>query len=212
MSRQRIREDLHVVSRHIPAGSRVLDLGCGDAELLEWLIARRQCCCTGVERDADAVLAGIARGVPIIDLDIDTQLDIFAPDSFDVVVLSRTLQALTRPDLVLAQLSRLAPKVIVSMPNFAYWRHRLRLLSGHMPQSKDLPFSWYESPNSKFATLADLEPLFGKVGLEIVQRIPLLASGRPGPTQVGANLLASSAIYVLQRQTRPVPGETARSG
>lgn len=198
-----IREDLHVLSRHIVAGSRVLDLGCGDAELLEWLSARRQCRCMGVERDAQAVLAAMARGVPIIDLDIDSGLDAFAQDSFDVVVLSRTMQAVARPDLVLKQMARIAPKMIVSMPNFAYWKHRLRLLSGHMPRSKDLPFSWYESPNSKFATLADLEPLFDEVDLDIVQRIPLLASGRPGPTQIGANLLASSAIYVLARKPAP---------
>lgn len=199
-----IREDLRVVARHIHAGSRVLDLGCGDGELLSWLIARRECTGTGVERDPEAVLAAIGRGVPLIEVDIDSQLDIFAPDSFDVVVLSRTLQALFRPDLVLRQLRLIAPRIILTMPNFGLWRHRLRLLGGHMPRSRDLPYTWYATPNLHHATLVDLEPLFADVGLVIEKRIPLTATGRPRAIgQVGANLMASSAIYVLARGAAP---------
>ncbi len=199
-----IREDLRVVARHIHAGSRVLDLGCGDGELLAWLIARRECTGTGVERDPEAVLAAIGRGVPLIEVDIDSQLDIFAADSFDVVVLSRTLQALFRPDLVLRQLREIAPRIILTMPNFGLWRHRLRLLSGHMPRSRDLPYTWYATPNLHHATLVDLEPLFADTGLVIEKRIPLTATGRPRAIgQLGANLMASSAIYVLARGPEP---------
>ena len=195
-----IREDLRVIARNIHAGSRVLDLGCGDGELLNWLIRRRECTGTGVEREPAAVLAAIGRGVPLIELDIDDDLDMFAPDSYDVVVLSRTLQALFRPDLVLRQLRTIAPRIILTMPNFGLWRHRLRLLSGHMPRSRDLPYTWYATPNLHHATLVDLEPLFDDVGLVIEKRIPLTAAGRPRSLgQVGANLMASSAIYVLAR-------------
>lgn len=195
-----IREDLRVIARHIHDGSRVLDLGCGDGELLNWLINQRRCTGTGVEREPDAVLAAVRRGVPLIELDIDTQLDLFAPDSYDVVVLSRTLQALFRPDLVLEELRKIAPRIILTMPNFGLWRHRLRLLSGRMPRSRDLPYSWYATPNLHHSTLTDLEPLFDKVGLAIEKRIPLTAAGRPRAMgQVGANLMAGSAVYVLAR-------------
>ncbi len=195
-----LREDLRVVARQIHARSRVLDLGCGDGELLNWLIHRRECTGTGVEREPEAVLAAIGRGVPLIELDLDSQLDLFGPDSYDVVVLSRTLQAVLRPDLALAQMRTIAPRIIVSMPNFGYWRHRLRLLGGHMPRSRDLPYSWYATPNLHHATLVDLEPLFAHTGLVIESRIPLTPRGRPRALgQSGANLLASSAIYVLAR-------------
>lgn len=195
-----IREDLRVVARQIHDGSRVLDLGCGDGELLSWLFRRRQCTGTGVEREPDAVLAAVRRGVPLIDLDIDTQLDLFTPDSYDVVVLSRTLQALFRPDLVLEQLRMIAPRIILTMPNFGLWRHRLRLLGGRMPRSRDLPYTWYATPNLHHSTLVDLEPLFATLDLSIEKRIPLTAAGRPRMLgQVGANLMASSAVYVLAR-------------
>lgn len=195
-----LRDDLQVVAGNIHAGSRVLDLGCGQGELLSWLIRRRECTGTGVEREPAAVLAAIRRGVPLIEIDIDTQLELFAADSYDVVVLSRTLQAVLRPDLVLAQMRTIAPRLIVTMPNFGLWRHRLRLLSGHMPRSRDLPYSWYATPNLHHSTLVDLEPLFADVQLSIERRIPLTGSGRPRALgQLGANLMASSAIYVLTR-------------
>lgn len=195
-----IREDLRVVARQIHAGSRVLDLGCGDGELLNWLIRHRGCTGTGVERKPSAVLAAMAHGVPVIDADIDRDLELFAADSYDVAVVSRTLQATLRPDLVLLELRRITPRVILTMPNFGLLRHRLRLLTGHMPQSRDLPYSWYASPNLHFTTLHDLEPLFFDTGFRIERRIPLTPSGRPLPLgQIAANLLASAAIYVLVR-------------
>lgn len=197
-----LREDLRLAAAEIGDDLRVLDLGCGRGELLAHLLTQRGCTGTGVERDHESLIAAITSGVPIIDLDIDTQLGEFADDSYDVVVLSRTLQAMRAPLLVLQQMARIAPKLIVTMPNFAYWRHRLTLLRGRMPKGGDLPFSWYESPNLRFSTLSDLEPLFDEAGLRVAKRLPLDSAGKRHPAgQRGANLLASSAIYVLERQT-----------
>ena len=192
-----LRADLQLIAEQVPPGSHVLDLGCGQAELLLYLIAHRGCMGSGVERDPASVLAGLAAGVPVLDLDIDTQLDEFADDAFDVVVLSRTLQNVIRPDDVLRQMSRIGRLLIVSMPNFAYWPHRLALLRGAMPRSSDLPFDWYDTPNVHYATLDSLQALFDSLGLVTKRRFALGPSGH----LVGAatNLRASSAIYVLSR-------------
>jgi len=196
-STQPLRADLRRIAAQVPKGSHVLDLGCGQGELLLHLIARRDCTVTGVERDPDSVVAGVRAGVPILDLDIDMQLGEFADDSFDVVVLSRTLQNVMRPDDVLRQMSRIGRRLIVSMPNFAYWPHRLTLLRGAMPRSSDLPFDWYDTPNVHYATLDSLQALFDSLGLVTQRRFALDPSGRLVKT--AANLRASSAIYVLSR-------------
>ncbi|MGK0540389.1 methionine biosynthesis protein MetW [Propionimicrobium lymphophilum] len=196
----RVRNDLYQVANRIPLGSHVLDLGCGEGELLRWLFTNRACSGTGVEHEPGSVLKAMESGVPVLDLDIDTQLDLFAPDSYDYVVLSRTLQAIRRPDIALKQMRKIAPRLIVTMPNFGFWRNRTRLLSGHMPQSKDLPFNWYETPNLHHSTLVDMPPLFGVAQLRVAGRVPLAESGKILPLgSVFPNLRAGSAIYVLER-------------
>ena len=198
-----LRPDLMLVARQVQDGSRVLDLGCGYGELLAYLMASKLCSGTGVERDPQGVLSAIRQGVPLIELDIDTQLAQFGDDSYDVVVLSRTLQAVLQPRNVLEEMARIGKRLIVTMPNFGYWRHRLTLLGGHMPQSRDLPFTWYETPNLHHATLIDLEGFFTGIGLSIQKRIPLDDAGRPMSLgQRAANLRASSAIYVLNSPPR----------
>lgn len=204
----RLRPDLARVAQQVPMGASVLDLGCGDGELLAWLTAQHGCRGQGVEHDPTALLAAIAAGVPVVDLDIDHQLGHFADRSFDVVVLSRTLQAVLRPVEVLRQMSRIGARLIVSMPNFAYWRHRLTLLSGSMPQSSDLPFDWFDTPNLHHATLNSLEALFDQLGLVCERRFALAPSG----ALVGwwANLRAGSAIYVLRSPSGQVPSQVGR--
>lgn len=195
--RHELRPDLRLVADQVWPGSRVLDLGCGDGELLSYLIGVQQCSGTGVERDPSGVLASIKRCVPLIELDIDNQLDEFADNSYDVVVLSRTLQAVLHPSLVLRQMARIGQRLIVTMPNFGYWKHRLTLLSGHMPQSPDLPYTWYDTPNLHYSTLLDLEDFFQTVGLKIEKRIALDPQGHRRLKRPATNLLASSALYVL---------------
>lgn len=195
-----LRPDLEIVANLVPTGSRVLDLGCGDGTLLDALMRTRDCRGTGVERDPDLVLDAIGRGVPLVELDLDTQLDEFADASYDVVVLSRTLQTVRQPQHLLAEMARIAPRLIVSMPNFGLWRHRLRLLSGHMPRSRDLPFTWYDTPNLHHATLVDLEDFFAQEGFMVEQKIALDEHGRRSRAgSYASNLLAGAGLYVLTR-------------
>jgi methionine biosynthesis protein MetW len=194
-----LRPELALLAGLVPSASRVLDLGCGTGELLAHLMSDADCSGTGVEIDDDAVVAAIGLGVPVIELDIDNQLDEFADGSYDVVVLSRTIQTIRRPVEVLQHMSRIGSTLIVSVPNFGQLRNRLRLLRGRMPMSPDLPHPWYDTPNLRFTTLADLEDLFAGLGLRVERRIVLRQDGRPARTdQLLANLLGAAAVYVLR--------------
>ncbi len=194
-----MRPDLMTVAGLVPASSRVLDLGCGEGALLDHLISAKDCTGTGVEIDPDSVLAAIRRGVSVIELDIDSQLGQFADSSYEMVVLSQTLQATRRPADVLAEISRIGRHCIVSVPNFGWWKHRLGLLvRGRMPVSRELPHSWHETPNIHLSTLADLEMLFASVQLAVEERVLLADSGRILADRGSGNLRAGAAIYVLR--------------
>lgn len=201
-----LRADLALVADLIPAGSRVLDLGCGSGTLLSHLLHHKGCSGTGVDSDNDNVILAIRRGLSVIDLDIEKGLTDFANNSYDTVVMSRTLQAIRHPQRLLEEMGRVGERIIVSVPNFGLWRNRLSIIRGHMPVSKDLPHTWYDSPNVRYTTLKDLESFFATFGFDIEARIPLVESWRPLGRGVRlANLLAGSAVYVLRR--RP-PEET----
>jgi methionine biosynthesis protein MetW len=197
-----MRPDLEVVAGKVPAGSRVLDLGCGDGALLAHLIRERSCDGHGVEIDGDDVLACIAAGVPVTQGAIENVLRDFADGAFDVVLLSWTLQTTRRPAAVVAGMMRLAPVGIVSFPNFAHWRLRGVLgLRGRMPRSLALPQAWHETPNIHPCTLADFESLASSLDLRVTERI-LLDPGRApagGLTGARPNLLAAAAVYCLAR-------------
>ena len=195
-----LRPDLELIAQLIPEDSRVLDLGCGDGELLRLLIGKG-CTGTGVEIEPAGIVAALRAGVDVIDLDLNTQLAEFADDSYDVVILSRTLQNVHKPREVLEQISRIAVHCVVSMPNFAHWSSRARLLTGRMPMSKDLPYPWYDTPNLHYTSLKDLEPLFRSLNLRIDRCIPLNQRGGAHVLgNVASNIFASSAVYLLHAQ------------
>lgn len=195
-----MRYDLEIVAGMVGSGQRVLDLGCGDGELLETLISRQSCQGVGVESDPEGFHTCIGRGVPVTQGDLEKELPATESDSFDVAVLSLTLQAVRRPDRVLAEMGRVAKRQIVSLPNFGHWRLRADLaLGGRMPVSELLPYQWYDTPNIHLCTLADFEALVAEAGAEVEKRVLLDGSGRParGAKAVLPNLLAEGAVYSL---------------
>ena len=200
-----MRPDLDLVAAMVPRGSRVLDLGCGDGTLLEHLIRARACEGHGVEISADGFDACVARGVPVLQADIDAGLGEFDDGRFDVVILSQTLQATHHPRLVLAEMMRVGATSIVSFPNVGHWRLRSRLaLGGRMPSSQLLPYAWYDTPNIHLCTLRDFELLVSEMGLSIADRLALGQDGRPlaGIAERRPNVFATGAIYLLRSQNQ----------
>lgn len=193
-----MRADLRVVADLVPAGTEVLDLGCGDGSLLESLMRDRGCDGAGVEISDEGFHACLERGVPVVQGDIDEGLDGVADNHYDVVILSQTLHALRRPAFVVGEMMRVAPIAILSFPNFGHWRLRTRLLTrGRMPVSHLLPHAWYDTPNIHLCTIADFEDLLLQMDLRIDRRILLDQAGRPAGPQAAArpNLFAASAVY-----------------
>lgn len=197
-----MRPDLQVVAALVPEGSRVLDLACGGGELLTELARQRGCRVQGVERDPEAFHACVARGLPVVQADIDDGLPEFDDDGFDVVVLSQALQATHRPVRVLREMMRVAPAGIVSFPNFGHWRLRAGLLlRGTMPVSRTLPHPWFATPNIHLCTLRDFERLAAAEGLRVSARRLLDEDGRAASHRAERrpNLLAAGAAYLLTR-------------
>ncbi len=197
-----MRPDLALLAGMTPRGSRVLDLGCGDGALLQHLIQERACEGQGVEISSEGFHACIDRGVPVMRGDIDDGLEDFEDDSFDVVILSQTLQATRRPAFVLSEMFRIGSTAIVSFPNFGHWGIRSRLaLRGAMPVSRALPYRWYDTPNIHLCTIHDFERLAADVGLRPLRFVPL--NSRGGEAGVVArrrpNLFATGAVYLLER-------------
>jgi methionine biosynthesis protein MetW len=196
-----VRADLDVVAALVGRGVRVVDLGCGDGALLEQLIARQGCEGLGVERDDERFHACIARGVPVTHGDLEAELPRLEAGAFDCAVLSLTLQATRRPLEVLREMRRVAPRRVVSLPNFAHWRIRVDLARrGRMPISPALPYQWYDTPNIHLCTLRDFEATVAELGMRIARRVLLDAAGRPAPraTRLAANALAARAVYALE--------------
>ncbi len=190
------RRDLEIIGELVPKGSRVLDLGCGNGELLAYLQAQRGCTGYGIEIADENVLECTRRGVDVIQLNLEEGLAIFGDRSFDVVLQLETLQHLRNTEKMLRETARVGRIGIVSFPNFAHWPNRLRVASGRMPVTKALPYEWYDTPNIRVGTYADFEVLARKDGLRILDSFGI----QDGEVvRAWPNLLASVAVFKFER-------------
>ncbi|MGF6148639.1 methionine biosynthesis protein MetW [Kingella potus] len=188
-----LRDDLRLIYDWIPPGSRVLDLGCGRGELLSALMRDKQCSGCGIEIDTEGVLASIAAGISVIQADLEQGLQDFDSDSFDIIVLSQTIQSMQNTETILRDLTRVAREAVVSFPNFGYWRNRLQIaLGGRMPVSERMPYQWYNTPNIHWCTLVDFEALCAKNNIRILERAVMTGTER---IETLPNLLGSLAFY-----------------
>jgi methionine biosynthesis protein MetW len=201
------RYDFELISSWIPEKSRVLDLGCGDGVLLAGLAATRATSGYGVEIDDAGVLASVANGVDVLQLDIETGLSAFGDGAFDFVILSQTLQAMHNAEAVLREMLRVGREGIVTFPNFGYWRHRVDIARGRMPVSRALPYEWYNTPNIHLCTVKDFEDLCSKVGAEILDE-QVITGGRP--VSWFPNLLGALAVFRFRRSPGASPGASPR--
>lgn len=190
------RPDFAAIAAWISNGASVLDLGCGDGSLLRYLKETRGVRGYGVEINDLDIVSCIVNGVNVIQNDLESGLSDFEDDSFDFVILSQTLQATRHTEALIREMLRVGREGIVSFPNFGYWRNRLRVLLGHMPVSRDLPFQWYDTPNVHLCTLHDFENFCRSRNVKVLER-----SVMTGKKEVSLlpNLLGSTAVYRFQR-------------
>jgi methionine biosynthesis protein MetW len=189
---QGLPDHLRAIADLVPAGSRVLDLGCGKGELLAHLIEQRGCSGYGVEIDDANLQACVARGVDVIQLNLEDGLAIFADRSFDVVLQLQTLQHLKNTETMLRETARVGRMGIVSFPNFAHWPNRLSVLRGRMPVTKALPYQWYDTPNIRVSTCQDFQELAQRNGLRVLQTFGVQAGRR---VDWWPSLRASVAVF-----------------
>lgn len=196
-----LRPDLEIISQWIEPGSRVLDLGCGNGALLEYLRHERDVDGYGLEINPENVIACVRRGISVIQSDLDAGLsDYFDDNSFDYVVMTQTLQAVHYPSWLLQEMLRVGRQGIVTFPNFGHWKSRLQIaLGGHMPISRALPNEWYDTPNIHLCTLKDFEQLCRKLEIDILQRNVVDTAHRTNiGTRLMPNLLGEIALYRFQ--------------
>jgi methionine biosynthesis protein MetW len=193
-----LRPDLAFIAHWVAQESHVLDLGCGDGVMLEYLQSEKRCIGYGVEIDDNKIPVCVTRGVSVIQQDLEAGLAMFSDNAFDMVLCLSALQMMKNVEGILADIARVGREAIVSFPNFAYWPHRVALLRGRMPVSKSLPYEWYDTPNVRCATIKDFEELANKVGLEVLECIAL-HEGKP--VSFLPNWRGSLAVFRLRKKT-----------
>lgn len=198
-----MRFDLQVISSRIDPGATLLDLGCGNGELLDWLARHKQINGSGIERDKEKAAFCISKGLRVLQGDMLEEMADYPDKSFDYVVLSQTLQQVYEPAQLLYSLARIGKRFIVSFPNFSHWLIRLQLLlNGAAPKSQELPYNWYDSPNIRVITLKDFRKFAADVGYQIIEEIAIKTGPRNRSGKV-INLLrncrASYGIYIIEK-------------
>ena len=187
------RADFAAIASWVPQGARVLDLGCGDGSLLAYLGETRGVSGYGIENDEASIIKCIENKVNVIQVNLESGMAEIADQSFDIVILSQTLQAMKRTEAVVADMLRVGREAIVTFPNFGYWKHRTQIaLGGRMPVSDDLPYQWYDTPNVHLFTIADFESFCAERHYRVLNR-SVFTDGRE--QQLLPNLLGTLALY-----------------
>src|ERR1700749_4800341 len=196
------RGDHLLMAEMIERGSKVLDIGCGEGDLLQ-LLENRGIDGRGIELSREGVNRCVAKGLAVVQGDADTDLVNYPNDAFDYVILSQTLQATRQPKVVLENLLRIGRRAIVSFPNFGFWKMRLQLLvGGHMPRTDNLPATWYDTPNIHFCTIKDFVQLCGEINVKMERAIALDAFSRPVPLNAPGwfwNIFGEQGVFFLSR-------------
>ncbi|MCY4031339.1 MAG: methionine biosynthesis protein MetW [Hyphomicrobiales bacterium] len=203
MTPKQQRTDLMVIADMVAEGARVLDIGCENGDLLHILTRDKNVDGRGMELSQEGVNACVARGLAVIQGDAEFALRDYPDRAFDYVILSQTLQAMSKPADVLEQMLRIGKRAIVSFPNFAYWRVRMYLaLRGRMPVTEELSYAWYETPNTHFCTILDFVELSASKGYVIEKAVAFDDKGRHhfhGELGWRANLFAQNALFLLRK-------------
>lgn len=189
------RQDFAIIANWVKFGTKVLDLGCGDGELLQYLRNSLEVKGYGVEKDDANWLACMQNGSNVIQMDLEDGLSGFEDQSFDTVILSQTLQAMHHTEEIVQEMLRVGREVIVTFPNFGYWRNRVQILAGNMPVSKTLPYQWFDTPNVHLCTIHDFDQFCKNHKIEVLER-KVITDG--SDVSIMPNLLGNLAMYRLK--------------
>ena len=197
LNKKNYRYDFPIIANWINPNSKVLDLGCEDGELLNYLKKEKNITGYGIEKDPDNWLKSLKKGINVLQVDLEAGLSEFEDNSFDVVILSKTIQSMHNTEEILNEMLRVGKQVIVTFPNFGYWRNRLQSIQGIMPKSKELPYSWFNTPNVHLCTIKDFDDLCKSKKYKVVDRLVLTDNQS---VNLLPNLLGTLALYNLVNQ------------
>ena len=189
------RQDFAIIANWVKPNSKVLDLGCGDGTLLKYLRESQAVKGYGVEKDDANWLACLQNGTNVIQMDLEDGLSGFEDQSFDTVILSQTLQAMHNTEEIVLEMLRVGREIIVTFPNFGYWRNRIQILTGNMPVSKTLPYQWYDTPNVHLCTIKDFDIFCNNYKIEVLER-KVVTDG--SDVNIMPNFLGNLAMYRLK--------------